>query len=115
MTLDRRKDTRVEEENQVTFSVLVEDEAQKYRKISRCLTRNISLNGAMISAGTFLPVDSKVTLELLLTGHLEAITLVGKVRWVRVLPGEDVFEAGLEFVDVPQRGLETLSAHLFER
>jgi c-di-GMP-binding flagellar brake protein YcgR len=115
MTLDRRKDLRVEEENQVTFSVLIEEESQKYRKISHCLTRNISLNGAMISGDTFLPVGSNVTLELLLAGHYEAITLVGKVRWVRVMPSDDVFEAGLEFVDVPPNGVSALNAHLLDQ
>jgi c-di-GMP-binding flagellar brake protein YcgR len=114
MTLDRRRDLRIEEENQITFSVSPEEESPPYRKISHCLTRNISRNGAMIYTDTFLPVESLLTLELSLGQPYDVITMVGKVRWIRSLPGEEVFEAGLEFIDIPPGGAVILIAYLLD-
>ncbi len=114
MTLDRRRDQRIEEENQISFSVSPEKDWHLYRKMARCLTRNISRNGAMIYTDTFLPVGSLLTLELSLGRPYDVITLVGEVRWIRSLPGDEEFEAGLEFIDIPPGGAITLITYLLD-
>lgn len=114
MTLDRRRDLRIEEENQISFSVSPEEEAPPYRKIAHCLTRNISRNGAMIYTDTFLPVGSLLTLELSLGKPYDVITMVGEVRWIKSLPGDEEFEAGLEFIDIPPGGVVTLITYFLD-
>lgn len=114
MTLDRRRDLRIEEETQVSFSVLPEEDEHPYRKMAHCLTRNISRNGAMIYTDTFLPVGSMLTLDLSLGRPYDVITLVGEVRWIRSLPGDEEYEAGLEFIDVPPGGAITLITYLLD-
>lgn len=114
MTLDRRRDQRLEEENQISFSVSPEEEAYSYRRMARCLTRNISRNGAMIYTDMFLPVGSLLTLELYLGRPYDVITMVGEVRWIRSLPGDEEFEAGLEFIDIPPGGAVTLITYLLD-
>ncbi len=114
MTLDRRRDQRVEKENQISFSISPEEISPPYRKLAYCLTRNISRNGAMIYTDTFLPVGSLLTLELSLGKPYDVITMVGEVRWIKSLPGDEEFEAGLEFIDIPPGGAVTLIAYLLD-
>jgi hypothetical protein len=114
MTLDRRRDLRIEEESQITFSVSPEEESHLHKKIAHCLTGNISRNGALIYTDTFLPVGSLLTLELSLGKPYDIITMVGEVRWIKSLPGDEEFEAGLEFIDIPPGGAVTLIAYLLD-
>jgi hypothetical protein len=114
MTLDRRRDLRIEEENQISFSVSPEEESNLHRKIAHCLTGNISRNGALIYTDTFLPVGSLLTLELSLGKPYDVITMVGEVRWIKSLPGDEEFEVGLEFIDIPPGGAVTLIAYLLD-
>jgi len=114
MTLDRRRDSRIEEENQISFSVSPEEKSPPHRKMARCLTRNISRNGAMIYTDLFLPVGSMLTLELSLGQPYDVITMVGKVRWIKSLPGDEEFEAGIEFIDIPPGGAVTLITYLLD-
>ena len=114
MTLDRRRDLRIEEENQISFSVSPEEESPTKRKITHSLTRNISRNGAMIFTDIFLPVGSLLTLDLTLGKPYEMITMIGEVRWIRSLSGEEEFEVGLEFIDIPPGGAVTLITYLLD-
>jgi hypothetical protein len=114
MTLDRRRDLRIEEENQISFSVSPEEESHTHRKIAHCLTGNISRNGALIYTDTFLPVGALLTLELALGRPYDVITMVGEVRWIKSLPGEEEFEVGIEFVDIPPGGAVTLITYLLD-
>lgn len=114
MTLDRRRDLRIEEENQISFSVSSEEESNLHRRMTYCLTRNISRNGAMICTDTFLPVGSLLTLEISLGRPYDVINLVGEVRWIKSLPGDEGFEAGLEFIDIPPGGAVTLITYLLD-
>lgn len=115
MTLDRRRDLRIEEENQISFSVSSEEESHPRRKIAHCLTGNISRNGALIYTDTFLPVGTLLTLELSLGKPYNVITMVGEVRWIKSLPGDEEFEAGLEFIDIPPGGAVTLITYLLDQ
>ncbi len=114
MTLDRRRDLRIEKENQISFSISPDEELHSHRKVAHCLTRNISRNGAMIYTDVFLPVGSLLTLEISLGKPYDIITLVGEVRWVKSLPGAELFEAGLEFIDIPPGGAVTLITYLLD-
>jgi c-di-GMP-binding flagellar brake protein YcgR len=115
MTLDRRRDLRIEEENQISFSVFSEEELHPHRKIAHCLTGNISRNGALIYTDTFLPVGTLLTLELSLGKPYNVITMVGEVRWIKSLPNDEEFEAGLEFIDIPPGGAVTLITYLLDQ
>jgi len=114
MTLDRRRDLRIEEENQISFSISPEEE-HPHKKITYSLTRNISRNGAMIFTDTFLPVGSLLTLELSLGKPYDVITIVGEVRWIKSLHEDEEFEAGLEFIDIPPGGAVTLITYLLDQ
>lgn len=114
MTLDRRRDLRIQEENQISFSVSLEEESPPHKKTAHCLTRNISRNGAMIYTDTFLPVQSLLTLELSLGRPYDIITMVGEVRWIKSLPGDEEFEVGLEFIDISPGGAVTLITYLLD-
>lgn len=114
MTLDRRRDLRIEEENQISFVVSPEEESNPHAKMAHCLTRNISRNGAMIYTDTFLPVGSMLNLEISLGRPYDVVTLVGEVRWIKSLPGDEEFEAGIEFIDIPPGGAVTLITYLLD-
>ena len=114
MTLDRRRDLRIVEENQISFHISPEEESLMNGRMARFLTRNISRNGAMICTDTFLPVGSMLTLELFLGRPYDVITLVGEVRWIKSLPGDEEFEAGIEFIEVPPGGAVTLITYILD-
>jgi len=109
---ERRRALRHSQEHMVTFSILSQAEIPQKKKIARTLTKNISLEGAMIHSDVFLPVGEMLTLDLFLNGYSEAVTVVGQVRWVKNMFGDELFAVGLEFVDIPPGGRMALSAKL---
>ena len=110
--LNERKEKRLEEENEVTISVLGGGENLPKDKIISTLSKNISASGARIQSNSFLPVDTPLKIKVTLKNPLQIITVFGKVKWIRSRSGDSFYEAGVEFFNTPDDEINKLAEYI---
>lgn len=98
---DRRKAQRVEVENELTLTVISAGNNPPAEKIMYNLSKDISDTGARIQSNVFLPVDSLINIKYQSKNQNQFMTAIGKVKWIKSLFADELFEAGLEFVYEP--------------
>lgn len=94
----RRKAKRLEEECEITITVLSGRENHPKIKIMYNFTMDISESGARIQVNSFLPVNALLNIKVTLNNPPQMITALGKVKWIKSLFADAYFEVGLEFV-----------------
>ena len=77
------------------------------------LTKDISSGGVKILTDRMLPVDTLLHIELTLAKLRKLVTVTGKVRWVKRLYDDEVFEMGLEFVNTPPERVILLLENIY--
>ncbi len=112
---DKRRERRVKEKNKIICEIVSDNKILKHKKIFYTLTKDISLGGVNIRTDTFLPSDTVVKLELSLPKTHKIVCVRGKVKWVKSLYDDEVFEIGLEFVDTPPNIITSLIGHLYNK
>lgn len=112
---NKRKDRRIKEENKLILEIVSDNEILKCKKIFYTLTKDISLGGINIRTDTFLPVDTVVKLKLSLSKMHDIVDARGKVKWVKCIYDDEVFEIGLEFVDMPPDKITSLIGQLYSK
>lgn len=110
---EKRREKRIKKENKLIFEVISTDRNLENKKIHYTLTKDISLGGVNIRTDTFLPVETLVKIDLPLPKMHKIISVRGKVRWIKSLYDDEVFEVGLEFVDTPHDVITSLIGHLY--
>ena len=110
---EKRKDKRIKEENKLILHIISSIEEIDKKKTYSPLTKDISLGGLRIQSDTYFPVDTEVKLELSLPKIHKIIKVRAKVRWVKSLYDDDVFEMGLEFMDSSPDIITSLLGHLY--
>jgi c-di-GMP-binding flagellar brake protein YcgR len=110
---ERRRDPRVNEENKVILSLMPNGSSQGGKEVYYSLTKDVSLGGIRVMTDAPLAVDSRVRIELTLAKSRKRIRAVARVRWVKELFGEDVFDMGLEFVDIDAEAELALIDHVY--
>ena len=109
---DKRRTRRLLEENEITVEVISKDKLPINKKITYNISKDISFAGARIQTNVFLPLDTRLKIQLMLTQPPRMVTALGEVKWVRGLSGDESFEVGLEFVDTSLDAIKILSDHV---
>ncbi len=112
---DKRREKRVKEENKLICEIISSNNSLKHKKIFYTLTKDISLGGVNIRTDTFLPIDTVVKINLSLPKMHKIVCVRGKVKWVKSLYDDEVFELGLEFLDTPPDIITSLIGHLYSK
>ncbi len=110
---EQRKEARVPEEDKVVLSPDADAAARVGPVV--CLTRDISAGGTCLVANAPIPVDSRVRLEIVLTGSRRLFKSTGTIRWVNPLFEGSVFEIGVEFVDIDPESIGAILEHIYGR
>ena len=110
---DKRREKRVEEETKVAIRILPENRYAHDKNVVFALTKDISSGGLKILTDKMLPVDTLLSIELTLAKLRKLVTVTGKVRWVKRLYDDDVFEMGLEFIDTPPESVILLLENIY--
>jgi hypothetical protein len=95
---ERRKVKRLEEENEITITVLSGGENPPEENIIYNFSKDISESGIRIGGSSFLHVDALLNIKVTLNNPPQTITALGKVKWIKSFYGGVFFETGLEFV-----------------
>ncbi len=110
---ERRRDTRVLEENRVVIETNGTRGSEGIETFD-AFTRDLSLGGVRVQTDRPLESGVELTLTITLSKSRQVIRIHGRVRWVReVEPG--LFEAGIEFLHEIPGSVMSLINHLFRK
>ena len=109
---ERRRAQRLEEENEITITVISGGENPPKEKILYNHSTDISVSGAKIQAHIFLPVDTLLRIEMTLKSLRQMITVIGKVKWIKVVFEDESYEAGVEFFNTPSDVIKKLTEYV---
>jgi uncharacterized protein (TIGR02266 family) len=111
--MEKRREKRLDEENKVVLQVISENEqtGESFYAISR----DISVGGLRVMTDSPLPVKTRVKLEVALSDSKKLISGISEVRWVKSLFEDEVFEMGLEFVELDPQSRVYLLEHVYRR
>jgi len=109
---ERRKTQRLEEENEITITIVSGGGTSPKEKILYNQSKNISVSGARIQAHIFLPVDTLLMIEMTLKTLRQMIIVIGKVKWIKVVFEDESYEAGVEFFNTPNEAIKKLSEYI---
>jgi hypothetical protein len=109
---EKRIVPRLEEENEVTISVISEGENTPKEKIIYNYIKDISVSGAKLQTNILLPVDTLLMIEMTLKTLHQMITVIGKVKWIKVVFENKSYEAGVEFLNPPIDAIKKLADYI---
>src|SRR5271157_2900617 len=109
---ERRGAQRLEEESEITITIVSGGEKPPKEKILYNYSKDISVSGARIQAHIFLPVDSLLRIEMTLKTLRQMITVIGKVKWIKVVFEDESYEAGVEFFNTPSDAIKKLKEYI---
>lgn len=97
---ERRRESRVKEEDKVVIEILPDGKLLSERRIFNALTKDISPGGLRVMTNLALPADTAVRIEIALPKRRKLIRAAGIVRWCRSVYEEELFEMGVEFSQI---------------
>jgi hypothetical protein len=107
----RRMD-RLNEENEISITILSEIKDIPKEKIRYNYSKDISMAGTKIQGNVLLPIDTFLKIDLTLKNSKQKVTVFGKVKWNKVIAWYGYYEAGVEFVDTPGEAIKKLGAYI---
>jgi hypothetical protein len=109
---ERRKAPRLQEENEVTITVVSGEGNLPEDTVINNRSKDISVSGARIQAHLYLPVDTLLMMEMKLSTVRQMITVIGKVKWIKIIYEDESYEAGVEFVNTPSDAIKKLRDYI---
>ena len=109
---ERRKAPRLQEENEVTITVVSGEGNLPEDTVINNRSKDISVSGARIQAHLYLPVDTLLMMEVKLSTVRQMITVIGKVKWIKIIYEDESYEAGVEFVNTPGEAIKKLQDYI---
>jgi c-di-GMP-binding flagellar brake protein YcgR len=109
---ERRKAPRLQEENEVTITVVSGEGNLPEDTVINNRSKDISVSGARIQAHLYLPVDTLLMMEVKLSTVRQMITVIGKVKWIKIIYEDESYEAGVEFVNTPSEAIKKLQDYI---
>jgi len=101
MINERRRDRRIEDFNETTLSIMSGEKNLTEEKIFHNYSKDISESGARILTNNYLPVGTRLQLDLTLNNLHERIITFGKVKWIKGSSSDRSWDTGVEFDKVP--------------
>jgi len=109
---ERRKAPRLQDENEITITVLSGCQNPPKEKVIYNRTKDISISGVRIQAHLFLPVETLLKIEMTVKALRQVITVIGKVKWIKIIYEDEAYEAGVEFVNTPAEAIKKLQDYI---
>ncbi len=115
LTKERRKESRVKEEDKVVIEILADGKLFSERRIFNALTKDVSPGGVRVMTNLALPQDTAVRVEIALPRRRKLIKAAGMVRWSRSVYEEELFEMGVEFTQISNEDKIILLEHTYKK
>jgi hypothetical protein len=109
---EKRRAPRLREENEVTITVVSGRGHLPKEKVIYDSSKDISISGARIHAHILLPVDTLLKIGITLKTVHQMITVMGKVKWIKIICDDESYEGGVEFVNTPDEAIKKLKDYI---
>ena len=109
---EKRRAPRLKEENEVTIIVVSGREPLPREKVIYNSCKDFSVSGARINAHILLPVDTLIKIDITLKTVHQMISVMGKVKWIKIICDDESYEQGVEFVNTPDEAIEKLRDYI---
>ena len=109
---ERRRAQRLEEQNEITITIVSGGKNPPKEKIIYNYSKDISVSCSRIQAHIFLPVDSLLKIEMTLKTLRQMITVLGKVKWIKVVFEDESYEAGVELFNTSSEAIKKLTEYI---
>ncbi|MGB9765439.1 MAG: PilZ domain-containing protein [Candidatus Saccharicenans sp.] len=113
LSIEKRREKRLDEENKVIIQIISENDELKESFYS--FSRDVSVGGIRVMTDSPLPVKTRVKLEIALSDSKKLVSGIAEVRWVKSLFDDEIFEMGLEFVDLEPQSKVFLLEHVYKK
>ncbi|HCP08579.1 MAG TPA: hypothetical protein DIT25_02150 [Candidatus Moranbacteria bacterium] len=109
---EKRMAERLQEQHEVTITVVSEEDNFPKESQFYHYSKDLSASGAKIYGNMLLPVDTLVKMDLTLENLHQKISALGKVKWIKVIVEDKSYEAGVEFVDTPDKAIQKIEDYV---
>jgi hypothetical protein len=109
---EKRRERRLKDENEITIHIVPGGKKPLKEKFFYNYSKDISMSGARIQSHSFLPVETHLMIEMKLKTLHQMITVLGKVKWIKNIFGEEFYEEGVEFVNTPDEAIKKLGDYI---
>ena len=109
---ENRVAPRLEEEHEVTITVVSNRKNLPKEKIIYNHSEDISASGAKIRGNFLLPVDTLLMVDFTLKTLQQKIIAIGKVKWIKIIIEDKYYEVGIEFVDTPREAIQKIEDYI---
>ena len=109
---EQRRERRLKDENDITVHIVPGGKKPLKEKFFYNYSKDISMSGARIQSHSFLPVETHLMIEMKLKTLHQMITVLGKVKWIKNIFGEEFYEEGVEFVNTPDEAIKKLGDYI---
>ena len=110
---ERRREKRFKDDIKVALESIREGEDINSGIDINALTCDISPGGARILTHKFYPFDSDLRIQINLIGSKQIIEVEAKVKWIKKMDDEDIFEIGVEFLHSISKTVLALLEHIY--
>jgi hypothetical protein len=109
---EKRRAPRLKEDNEVTIVIVSGREPLPREKVIYNSCKDFSVSGARINAHILLPVDTLIKIDITLKTVHQMISVMGKVKWIKIICDDESYEQGVEFVNTPDEAIEKLKDYI---
>lgn len=102
----------MEELNEITISVIAGGKNLPKEKTVDIYSEDISVSGAKIRGNILFPVDTLLKIDFTLKTLQRQITILGKVKWIKIVFEDKCYEAGVEFFNTPKAAVEKIENYI---
>jgi hypothetical protein len=110
-----RKSERLNEEHEITITIVSEVENLPKEKIRYKFSKDISESGIKIQGNIPLPVDTLLKIDLTLESLHQKITAFGKIKRIEFNTEDGSYEAGVEFVDTSSEAIKKIEDYILSK
>ena len=103
---ERRRFLRIPDELEITYKVISDTKTKMF------MTKDISQGGIRFFAQEPIPQNSLLEIRLTLKEVPFSFKTVVRTRWVKMVPYGDLYEVGVEFINIPQDAAEHLLQYI---
>jgi len=110
---ERRREKRFKDDIKVALESIRRGKDDDTGIDINALTCDISPGGARILTHKFYPFDSDLRIQINLSGSNKIIEVEGKVKWIKKMDDEELFEIGIEFLHHISKTVLALLEHIY--
>ena len=111
--INHRREKRFQQKHSAVIKMETGSRSVFRKKEIVAETCDLCVGGARIVTNKYFPIGSVVRMQIALEDSDKPLKIDGKVKWGKIMPENDYYEFGLEFIHEISRTIMSLLGHLY--